>query len=271
MFISHSAHNTTSSSSYLTSMRRVLPAFATSIVLCSVVLTAAPALADGSSSVSRCGKGTIVNPERPSVCIVNPAVLRRARAAGFEDGVASVDITSDNEAVFNAGFEDGVASVDISSDNEESDEAVDVTPECVARILRRDLSDFDLSGLDLSGLDLSGADLYDVNLRNANLSGTDLSNANLAHANLSGVNLSDAELSGANLSDANLYNGDLSGANLYDANLQRAELTDVDFTDANMSDADLRYTDLGNNSWTGSTCPDRSKANDNGGTCEGHL
>lgn len=38
--------------------------------------------------------------------------------SGFSDGVASVDITSDNEAVFSAGYSEGVASVDITSDNQ---------------------------------------------------------------------------------------------------------------------------------------------------------
>ena len=75
-----------------------------------------------------------------------------------------------------------------------------------------------------------GADLTDCDFANAHLRGADLQGANLTSANLNEANLAGANLSGA----------DLTGADLTDANLSSTNLTGV--------------------VWSGTTCPDGSKA-----------
>jgi Bacterial Ig-like domain (group 3)/Pentapeptide repeats (8 copies) len=113
-----------------------------------------------------------------------------------------------------------------------------------------------LAGCNLSGLNLAGAQLPGANLSGANLNGTDLSGADLSGANLSGANLNKADLSGA----------DLAGADLAGANLNGADLTGADLSGADVAGANLNKV-----TWSGTTCPDGTNSNTDGGTCTGHL
>ena len=89
------------------------------------------------------------------------------------------------------------------------------------------------------------------------------------------VNLSHANLSHANLNSDGLSDDNAASANFTDANLSSDTLIDNNFTRANFSDANLsgdsvlnargvnRFTDA---TWTGATCPDGTKSNNDGGT-----
>ena len=50
----------------------------------------------------------------------NQASYDEGYGVGYEEGVASVDITVDNQASYDSGYADGVASVDITVDNQAS-------------------------------------------------------------------------------------------------------------------------------------------------------
>jgi hypothetical protein len=133
-----------------------------------------------------------------------------------------------------------------------------------------------LAGCNLSGLNLTNAQLPGANLSGANLNGTSLSGANLTSANLSGANLkssnlSGTNLSGANLSGANLNGANLTGANLTGANLSGANLNGANLTGANLTGAKLSGANLNKVTWSGTTCPDGTNSNTDGGTCTGHL
>lgn len=84
--------------------------------------------------------------------------------SGFSDGVASVDITSDNEAVFNAGYREGVASVDITSDNQIA--YTQGYEDAVSSIIPEDgvtQEDLDVLQLKISALESYQAQMVDSN------------------------------------------------------------------------------------------------------------
>ena len=127
-----------------------------------------------------CGRGTMPSKRNPSVCVVNPVYTQ----AQYNEGVASVDITSDNEAVASAAFADGAASVDTVAVYDEafrdgSEAALVATGVFSTELSGMDLSGMDLTHANLSGMDLSGADLSGAVLVNANLKGADLTGADL--------------------------------------------------------------------------------------------
>ena len=93
----------------------------------------------------------------------------------------------------------------------------------------------------------------------------------LAGCNLSGLNLTNAQLSEANLSGANLNKTNLTGANLSGANLSGANLNGANLSGANLSGANLNGANLNKVIWSGTTCPDGTNSDADGGTCTGHL
>jgi len=93
-----------------------------------------------------------------------------------------------------------------------------------------------------------------------------LAGCNLQGLNLTGAHLPGADLSNANLNSANLHGTDLSGANLSGANLNKADLTGADLSGANVSGTNFNKV-----TWSGTTCPDGTNSNSDGGTCNGHL
>ena len=72
--------------------------------------------------------------------------------------------------------------------------------------------------------------------------------------------------SGRDLRWAALIGADLRGARLADA-----DLTAADLRVSNLKNATLRQTELTDVQWEGAVCPDGTVAEDNGGTCGGHL
>ena len=106
------------------------------------------------ASVS-CGIGTVLE-DGACVALVTQAHVDTA----YEEGVASVDITTDNQAA----FDEGVASVEPA-------------------------------GCDLSFANLTGANLTNADLSFANLTGADLTNADLNSVDLSSTELTNADLS----------------------------------------------------------------------------
>ena len=159
-----------------------------------------------------------------------------------------------------------------------------------------DLSGARLPGVNLSGANLKGANLSGANLRGANLSGANLQGANLSGAMLQGANLQGVTAAGADFSGSNLKGDDLqgdqlnntnfhaaqlSGANLSAAELQTADLSDANLPGANLESANLtsatlaganaRGTNLKKVVWSGTTCPDGTTSDHDGGTCTGHL
>jgi hypothetical protein len=93
----------------------------------------------------------------------------------------------------------------------------------------------------------------------------------LAGCNLAGLNLTDAHLAGTNLSNANLNGANLTGADLTKANLAGADLTKANLAGADLSGASLAGANLNKVTWSGTTCPDGTNSDADGGTCLGHL
>ena len=83
-------------------------------------------------------------------------------------------------------------------------------------------------------------------------------------------------LPGAYLQFASFYGTNLSGADLSDANLRGAQFYDCNLEGANLNGADLRPAPLKDPDqiptlWSNTICPDGTKSNEQGDTCEGHL
>ncbi len=83
------------------------------IVLSFVFLMTLAACEDPVATPIACGEGTELNAAGDS-CTISEASLTKS----FEEGVASVDITTDNQAEYDAGMAAGVTSVDITTDND---------------------------------------------------------------------------------------------------------------------------------------------------------
>ena len=128
----------------------------------------------------------------------------------------------------------------------------------------------------LVGCDLAGLNLTDANLAFGDLVGADLSNADLYGADLYGADLTSATLSKADLAGADLSTADLDGAILTQANLAGANLSGADLIKAKLSSADLNGADVTGTifakvKWSGTTCPDGTNSNNDGGTCVNNL
>ncbi len=113
------------------------------------------------------------------------------------------------------------------------------------------------TGANLNGGQLVGAYLVGASLQGANLNKSEAAGAFLDAANLAGANLNKTVLAGALLNGA-----DLEGANLNGADLSAANLTGADLRGANLHGANLTGT-----IFSGTTCPDGSNSDSDGGTC----
>jgi uncharacterized protein YjbI with pentapeptide repeats len=125
------------------------------------------------------------------------------------------------------------------------------------------LSNVNLSGAYLVGVSLVGADLTGANLTGAVFTGADLTGANLSDSNLKGG----ANFTNVNLKNANLNNSNLKGSNFTGSNLSGAELTNTNLSGA----TGLKTATLTGVVWQGTTCPDGTSSDKNGGTCVGHF
>ena len=128
------------------------------------------------------------------------------------------------------------------------------------------LSGANLANAELAGDDFSGSNLQNANVDGANLSGADLQGANLRGASGIGTNLANADLQGANLQ------GDVfSGADLHGANLSGSSLQGANLQGANLQGANLQGANLNKATWSGTTCPDGTNSDADGGTCAKNL
>jgi hypothetical protein len=146
---------------------------------------------------------------------------------------------------------------------------VSFAPVCGAPVCDQagaNLQNGDLAGAALQGVDLSGANVQHANLTGANLRDTLLGGANLQGSTLDGANLVGAELGGANLQHGSYANANLTGADLSDANLQGSDLTGANLTGASLAGAHLQKV-----TWSGTTCPDGTRSDADGGTCAANL
>jgi uncharacterized protein YjbI with pentapeptide repeats len=150
-----------------------------------------------------------------------------------------------------------------------------------AILVNAKLCDAILSGADLHGSDLTNAALEDASLIRTNLSWADLDGAGAGFAPFFDANLSNASwvggsAVGAGFDGADLHRIDLRGtslraASLTGADLRYAQLDGVDFTGADLTGANWsRATGRTTAIYAGTTCPDGSNSDANGGTCVGH-
>lgn len=149
-----------------------------------------------------------------------------------------------------------------------------------------DLQFADLAGADLSGSILTGWIAEDANLAGANLTGVD------GQGNYTGANLKNAGISGSlggstfvntNLTEASMVGGsnydssDFTGANLTDTSMSGSgfdgdNFTNANLTSANMSGGFFNSADIfSGTTWSGTTCPDSTDSDNDGGTCVNNL
>lgn len=83
-----------------------------------------------------------------------------------------------------------------------------------------------------------------------------------------GEDLAARKFDGADLSGGRYRNNSFAGSSLRDVDLSDSDLRNANFAHADLTGADLSNTDLVGTNWYGATCPDRTKAEDNGGRCE---
>ncbi|MBR56441.1 MAG: hypothetical protein CMH54_00115, partial [Myxococcales bacterium] len=194
-----------------------------------------------------CGEGTEQNADG-TLCVVTSAVL----SASFQEGVDSVDITTDNQASYDDGFAAGEASVDITTDNQASYDtgfaagvsSVDITTDNQASYdtgFAAGEASVDITSDNQASYDAgfaAGEASVDITTDNPDcdwsaqhwngvfcaateyeisLGGTNLSGAVLKYAQLGGVDLIGANLSNVNLQYADLTDANLSGAVLWAA------------------------------------------------------
>lgn len=89
----------------------------------------------------------------------------------------------------------------------------------------------------------------------------------LSNAWLEGSYMDNSYLVGTNFTDADMTGTFLTGTNLASANFTNADLTGAHF-DGAMGATTTNFT---NAHWGGTSCPDQTNSDDNGGTCIGHL
>ena len=78
-------------------------------------------------------------------------------------------------------------------------------------------------------------------------------------------------LAGANLSGAYLFEAHLEGSDLTNANLNRADLTYAWLGTGGLGPAIMTGANVNGVTWYFTYCPDGTRSQNNGGTCEGHL
>jgi uncharacterized protein YjbI with pentapeptide repeats len=213
-----------------------------------------------SVTVVSCAAGTVLS-AAGDTCSVDQAY----RDAAVEEGRASVDITTDNQAA----FDDGVASVDITSDNQtafdsgvasvtvvtcgDDTELDSATNECRTIM---PLADNDFSDADVKGEVFDGEDLRDANFSNARVFGADQCGfepigpigpwqvASFRNANLQGANFSDVNFNGPDELELVVH---FSGSDLTDTIFGpsdpnvRADLRSIQFVGSTLTNAVLNF------------------------------
>ena len=136
-----------------------------------------------------------------------------------------------------------------------------------ASVVRADLAGTHLSNTDARFADFTGSDLSKTVLED-----TRLADAVLRAADLSGSQFLFTEVTRADFQRADLRGAALTWSYFLDADFGRARLEGADFSGATLTGASFRRaTGLGSVTWAGTTCPDGTNSDANGGTCLGHL
>lgn len=168
-----------------------------------------------------------------------------------------------------------------------------------ARLCGADLSGADLHGALLTGVDFSGADLRGARLVGAEtigatwddaicpdgvkagdceghgtcsglITGSACAGVQLVGDDLSGKFLAELDVSGGRLEDVKLAGAVLTFANFDDTELEAVNFSGADLTGATFYGSSACSAPEGHN-WSGATCPDGAKADESGGSCDGHL
>ena len=174
----------------------------------------------------------------------------------YAEGVASVDITTDNQGVYDTAFAAGVASVDITTDNQGVYDGAFAAGVASVDITTDNQGVYDSAFADgvasvvpdicnLNGLELPGSVLPGIDLSSASMGGIDLSNSNL-----NGADFTDAMMNGANLEGSGCRTRSgwsiFGGGQLKWSESEPSSGIGTQFTEANLSNA----TALGAN-WSG--------------------
>jgi uncharacterized protein YjbI with pentapeptide repeats len=140
-----------------------------------------------------------------------------------------------------------------------------------ANLAGASLAGSNLAGAVFVDADLNGADMADSNFKGADFAGANLAGARLAGSNLAGAVFVDADLNGADMADGNFKGADFAGADLLKADLAGSNLAGANLTSADLAGAKLSNVNLRGAIWGGTTCPDGTSSNADGGSCSGHL
>ena len=156
-----------------------------------------------------------------------------------------------------------------------------------------DLADFDFGFDSLCGADLRGADISRVRLRAgdfADFRGATANSANLSFGSYVGArfdgltgdtvdfgfgDVRDTSYVGASMANGDFFQTilddvDFSSAMIPNGNMNEVTGARVNFTGADLTGLTWRDGSLTDTVWSGTTCPDGSNSDANGGTCCGH-
>ena len=152
-----------------------------------------------------------------------------------------------------------------------------------ARFVKADLFNSEFDHANASGANFNGASFGQAtlnggtNFTNASFVGTYLTGEALGGSVFTGANFNKALLQGADLSSSDFSGGSFVGAFLMQANLFSASFSNTNFTSAFLYQADLTYAnlihanlsqaDLTKVIWSGTTCPDGTDSDHDGGRC----
>lgn len=126
-----------------------------------------------------------------------------------------------------------------------------------------DFSDADLRGQRLQ-LRLEGADFTDADARASNFVSSHLPDSVWTRTRLEEASFGHARLTRARFSDVELSSVKFDRCDLTDARFERVRFENADLT-ATITDG-ARFEDV---EWVSTVCPDRTRSEDHGGTCEG--
>ena len=119
---------------------------------------------------------------------------------------------------------------------------------------------------DLSGLSFRRMNLIERQFVAAHLAATDFSYARVERAQLTDAFLAGSKFFGTKARTASFRRACLNGSDFRKADLRQADFSGASLVGANFSGARLE-----NVVWANTVCPDATKSDENGGTCEGHL
>jgi uncharacterized protein YjbI with pentapeptide repeats len=107
------------------------------------------------------------------------------------------------------------------------------------------------------------------------MNSTNLNFADASWANFRGIYVNEAffhetNLTGANFNKAIIDFASFSGANLTSANLNGVTLSYSTF-EGSYGPANMTGANVNGVTWFNTRCPDNTRSNQNGDTCEGHL